>query len=67
MSWGSKSLAPRRGRVGASEVVGLIEHPRLANHVRREGRGGVIGTVIGGRGSGSPGLPRQGPRIFLVK
>lgn len=66
--WGSKSLAPRRGRVGGSEVVFLNEHPLLAMHIRRDGsRGGVICTVISGRGSGSPGFLRRDPQIFLVK
>ena len=65
---GSKSLAPRRGRVGASEVVVLREHLRSAMHVRTdESQGGEVATVIGGRESGSPGFPRQGPQIFLVK
>lgn len=65
---GSKSLAPRRGRVGASEAVVLLEHPRSAMQVRKDGSPDrVVGTVIGGRGSGSPGFPHQGPQILLVK
>lgn len=66
--WGSKSLAPRRGRVGGSEVVFLVKPPRLAMHVRRDrSRGGVVDTVTGATGSGSPGLLLQGPQIPLVR
>lgn len=54
--------------MGASEAVVLLEHPRSAMQVRKDGSPDrVVGTVIGGRGSGSPGFPHQGPQILLVK
>lgn len=66
--WGSKSLAPRRGRVSGSEVVLLVEPPRLAMHVNRDrSRDGVVGTVGGATGSGSPGFLLLGPQILPVK
>lgn len=58
-------MAPRRGRVGGSEVVFLGGPPRLAVHDRS--RNGVVGTGIGETGSGSPGFLLLGPQILPVK
>lgn len=61
-------MAPRRGRVGGSEVAFLGRPSRLAMHVSGDrGRDGVVGTVIGETGNESPGFLPLDRQILLVK